>query len=570
MTNRLINNLFTVGAGVILVAICTRIGWVAPIEVEGVTFFNKGDFPRAAAAFSREVVKHPIDLGLRLSYAVTLLQLKQNKDALVQINKAAQMAPSAGIIKNLALSAETKDRNSKPTSSSLRLKASSQPGNNFFVQVGQDGSIGTLTLAARAQPRSAPVATLLGDAYQLTGRPEQAEQWYGKAMALAPQWSKPAVNLAVSLIDSEPSRAASLLEDVLRREPANAQAQLWLGDAYSRTGKRDQAMRSYQQAEASPQTSTEAKLRLGTNYLNSRDAPKAEQQFRDVQRIDPGNVAAQAGMAQSYSLQNRSTDANTNMAGAQQSSQAASPEIQAGVLLNRAQVARSSNDYVEADKWYFDASQANPSNQTIYLEMAQLYQKQNALPENIAAREKRLEAEPSDVPSLRFLSEAYKLTGDHSKRLDILRRLTASDQPDVWQWKVEVGNALWSKGDRESALRSWLDAVDVGYPTRTIAIGRAIMDHSAEAWVIAQLTQFQKTRTGIHLLYAIYTHQQKWSEALETINLVIAIDPQNATLYGQKAYVLRKLGRNQDAEETRRNQLNLTPQNKPTRSQKNH
>ncbi|GIV82634.1 MAG: hypothetical protein KatS3mg051_1988 [Anaerolineae bacterium] len=231
--------------------------------------FARGDYPRAARLLERKVESAPGDAGLRLALAVTLLQMKDPVRAIPHLDAVLRMFPGAGVVRRLRDSAENSAvQRGLKTPRPLVLSTPKTP-----ERAGPDTSLQLLRDAVHKHPSNAVLANLLADACQLSGDLKCAEEWYIKASALAPRWTKPRVGLAIAVLDSDPPRAANLLEAVLETEPMNAQARLWLGDAYARLGRMDDAMRCYRAAEAIPETRSDAKVRIGALLVRNNQVP---------------------------------------------------------------------------------------------------------------------------------------------------------------------------------------------------------------------------------------------------------------------------------------------------------
>ncbi len=526
----------------------------------GVRAFNTGDYKGAAASLAREVQASPDDLGLRITYAVALLQIKDYQTAAAQLDRAVALAPSASILRDLHVSTSARTRATKAgTAATMKPLAGAVvtpgPGQS------KDSSVAALRQAAIEHPASAAAASLLGDAYQLSGKLSEAEQWYRKAMALAPEWTKPAVGLALTALDTDPTRSANLLEDVLRRDPSNSQARLWLGDAYRRTGRQDLADRCYLQAAEDPLTRADALVRRGTQYMGQNQVLKAEEQFSRAQAVDPDNLPAVVGMAQTQSLRNDFGEAQKTAGSAADKSKALSPATQAKVYLNAAQVAQAAGNYDDAGHYIGTANRLAPDDQSIYAQEAGLYARQDSLRGWIAEQESALKQKPGDLTAMRRLAEGYRAAGDHVRRLEILDRLTEAGAAGAWQWKLQSAESLWALGRKDDACERWLSAVDAGYPTRTIRIAESIGSRAdASSYVTSRFSVRKSSRNAGHLLYAIASREGRYAEALAHLDRVIALDPKNVTLMGQRGWLLGKMGRSAEAEKAFHKQRDLIRQ----------
>ncbi|BCW99777.1 MAG: hypothetical protein KatS3mg024_2604 [Armatimonadota bacterium] len=204
------------------------------------------------------------------------------------------------------------------------------------------------------------------------------------------------------------------------------------------------------------------------------------------------------------------------------------------------------------------ATSLEPENQDAYACLARAYREAGTLAAEIQRRERQLRSSPGDCRPLRFLAEAYAEAGDRRRQIAVLDRLASLDPSGAWLWRMREGEARWSLGERDQALQAWLAAVDTGYPLRTEAIARSILAFGdASGFVTASLQRRPATARSLHLLYALAESGGDLHRALELLDRVITLDPGNASLYGQKGYLLRKMGRMEDAEQALRIQRSM-------------
>lgn len=528
----------------------------APEASPGVVAFNRAQYAAAAQSFAREVQAAPGDLGLRLNWAVALLQMKDYAAAAAQLDQAIRIAPGASILRDLHASAV---QGAKSKSQGALLKAGTNVSVVRSAGGAEDSSVGVLLQVLQEHPASAAAANLLGDACQLRGDLSGAERWYRKAAGLAPGWTRPLVGLALTVLDTDPTRSANLLEDVVRREPSNAQAKLWLGDAYRRTGKPDLAERYYLQAAEDPVTRADALVRRGTQYMVNNQALRAQEQFSKAEAADPGNLPAALGMAQAKVLQNDFGEARKSAEDAAARSAGLSPATQSTVYLNAAQIAQAAGDYSEAQVYFDTANRLDPGSQTVYAQQADLHTRQGNISTWNDQHERALKDSPDNLTALRSLAEGYRASGEHQKRLAVVERLVDVDAANSWMWRLQAAESLWALGRKTDACDRWVASVDAGYPTRTIRIADSIGSLAGAAqYVQARLAALKPTRNTHHLQFALDRRAGHLEQALAEIDSVIALDPDNVTLIGQRGSLLQQMGRGVEAEEAFRRQRELT------------
>ena len=144
---------------------------------------------------------------------------------------------------------------------------------------------------------------LLGDAYQLEEAWTDADTAYREARRLAPLWSKPVVNGGLSLLAQGKTEAAlRSFADALRLDPANAQAQVWKGEAELRAGHNDRAIKTLQQVASSRAIAgnlrVQANTTLGMAFANNRSYGSAISALGTARKLAPDDAAAAAALGE--------------------------------------------------------------------------------------------------------------------------------------------------------------------------------------------------------------------------------------------------------------------------------
>jgi len=519
--------------------------------------FGAGNYATAAGVYARAASARPDDVGLRVSAGVSLLLAKDYLGASRQLAEAVRIAPDAAVILQLK---QTADREAEARGLKMArpiiVGTRATPGSPAPTK---DTSIPRLLGAANALPDSAPLASLLGDAYQLAGDLGNAQTWYRKAAGLAPKWTKPRLGLAMALLDSDPPTAANLLEGVLKEEPGNAQAALWLGDAYTRMGRSEDAMSFYRRAESVPQTKADAKVRIGNELMKGQQVPQALQVFNEAQEVDPGNVGALAGAAQTNAILSNQADAIQTAEKTKDATQQASAQTQSKVLNVTGTVQSMAGNYQPAIDDLNFAVKLDPTNQDAYAQLARTFRNNGTLAgQNVYFAEK-LQSSPRDVQALRYLVEGYEQSGDLGRQIAVLEQLASVDPAGGWTWRMRQGEAYWKQGARDKAFSAWLASVDLGYPNRTTRIAEAISRHEGAQGFVADRLGGRAGKTALHLRFAIENMRGNREQALALLDRVISMDPGNASLYGQKGFLLRAMGRDEDAQKALSHQRDLIP-----------
>lgn len=259
---------------------------------EGDAALRQGDMMAATRGYLSAAVANPHDAMTRLAAGVALADMGRNLDALAQFKRAVEFAED-DVIANLLLQNALAESGAASEAQTLNQDIYRRFGRPKGSGLDASTSVNRLTAALRRSPESPLFALLLGDAYQLSEQWDKADAAYRRALALAPNWSKPRVNLGLSrLAQGKTDDAIAQFEQALRRDPKNAQARLWKSDAELRAGKNAQAIRTLaplMRVRNVGETAilAQAHANTGRAYANTRDFANATLNFNEAQKLAP-------------------------------------------------------------------------------------------------------------------------------------------------------------------------------------------------------------------------------------------------------------------------------------------
>ncbi len=101
----------------------------------------------------------------------------------------------------------------------------------------------------------------------------------------------------------------SLWSDVVAKSPHNARARVSLGAAYMAKGRRDDAVREYQEAIQLDPAQPEAHNNLGTDYIAKGRLDDAMREYQLAIRLDPGLAEAHDNLGKAYQAKGQLDDA---------------------------------------------------------------------------------------------------------------------------------------------------------------------------------------------------------------------------------------------------------------------
>ncbi|HLM57711.1 MAG TPA: tetratricopeptide repeat protein [Pyrinomonadaceae bacterium] len=146
-----------------------------------------------------------------------------------------------------------------------------------------------LNVVLKAAPEDAAALNLLGAIRAQQGRLDEAESLFKRAVRGDEGLTGARMNLAhLHLLKREPERAAAELREVLRREPANAEAGHRLAWLLLKVGRLDECVALAESLKGTPAASAPLFAVLGEARLKKGDARAAVSAFQSAVGLNPG------------------------------------------------------------------------------------------------------------------------------------------------------------------------------------------------------------------------------------------------------------------------------------------
>jgi Flp pilus assembly protein TadD len=156
-----------------------------------------------------------------------------------------------------------------------------------------------LSNVAKLEPNDARVFNLLGTIRAKQGDLGGAETFFLRASRLDHDMLGAHMNLAyLYVLKHEPDKTAFELAQVLRIDPANADAAYKLGSLRLTQGKPDAAIELVTKFSEKNALTVPLLLVLGDAYLNKGDVKNAEERYRNALALQTESAEAQLGLAQ--------------------------------------------------------------------------------------------------------------------------------------------------------------------------------------------------------------------------------------------------------------------------------
>ncbi|RMH17147.1 MAG: tetratricopeptide repeat protein [Acidobacteria bacterium] len=321
--------------------------------------------------------------------------------------------------------------------------------------------------AARRSPPNAAFYVHFGDALLQAGEPQQAARRYRRALELQPEMSHALYGLArVAIDDGDAGKAVGLLERAARAAPNHGEVHALLAQLYGRLGEPEQAARHELLARAYPEAtrprdavveameaeavSSRSYTQRGLRLIDEGRFAEAEETFRRVLEIRPGNARDHANLGGALARQGKLEEAiehyrqalaldpddpyahnNLGMALAESGDLgAASRELETAIRIeatyaeahhNLGLVRARAGDLEAAIAHYRDALRLAPS-ASVHTDLGTALASRGQLAAAIDHWRRALEIDPRELSACYNLSLALSQRGDHRGAIDNLRQ----------------------------------------------------------------------------------------------------------------------------------------------------
>lgn len=190
----------------------------------------------------------------------------------------------------------------------LLVKAKAEADGNNYAAAQEDYE---KYLAQR--PHDAAAHFDLGYVFTAQKEKDKAIAEYRKAVQLDPKMMDAQLNLGISLLSEDPQGAIEPLQNVTTLDDSFERGHFLLGVAEERSGNATAAEKEYSVAVKLNPNDADAHNALARSYLAAGKAADAEDEFRQVLRLKPGDPEtdreAELGLAESLLEQKKNADA---------------------------------------------------------------------------------------------------------------------------------------------------------------------------------------------------------------------------------------------------------------------
>ncbi len=519
----------------------------------GVGMFGNQRYEQALALFDKALANADEQgadvLSLDKVYfhrAATLMALGRNKEALADLEMAAQIKPDLyEAYHNLAIAyAQTcspvlqLDRAVAAAETAVRLRPDEAGARrllgDLYHQTGREEDAKEALLAALdRQPDDALAQRLLGDVYTALGQADAAAQAYERALALVPESAAGDAAAEVQRGDvlvsaGRYAEAVSAYEAARAADPGRSAPLRGLGNAYFWQGEVEKAVEVYQAwAQIAPEDA-EAPLLIGLAYAHAGQTEKA---------IPALERAAQ-------------------LVEAQETCDPAPMLVLAGLYWQQ-------DDLERAAETYKKALAIDPSNADVHYILGSTYLLQDRWDEAVPSLREAVDLRPDFVEALQALGQSYIASESWEEALATYEQLAALTPQDASVY-LALGDAHSQLGHLEDAAAAYQQAVTaeasaVGYVL--LGLTKAQMGDSESAIAAyQQALALDPNHAGAHQSLGLaYQMQGNPAEAAAAYRKAITL-AETAPLQIQLGTVLGRLGRSDEALAALERALALDPQ----------
>jgi tetratricopeptide (TPR) repeat protein len=500
------------------------------------------------------------DPGRSESYLnLALLQLRSNLPALAEVNfkKAADLGPKAmnaqlalgGFYQSQSRFGESEQqfkhamdvdpKDPAPRAALVRLmmtEGKKAEIENFLRQTKND-------LADDSEGYR-----MLGDFYFASGDLDKATAEYGSLYSAHSRDTQVKKNYVQLLIlKNRLDEAAKLNGEILKSNPRDVDALVYLGQVQLRRGDANGAADSLQNALKNDPDNAVAHYQLGIAFDQQHNEARAESEWREAIRLRPDLIDAQRALA---SVELRRGDLDALVQTAQQII-AAQPYSADGFLL-RAVAEINGRKYTEAEQDLRKAMAAAPASPAPYVQMGNMRLVQKQFGEAEKFYQQALDKDPSSIDGLNGLLNTYFAEKQPDKAVAAANAQIAK-LPNNSAFYDLLGTALFNgKNDlkaAETALRKAVE-LDKNNSDALVKLGKVQIAEGAADQALATYQQSIKDNpreTSFYILAGeLYESQNKWDNAKAMYQQALNIEPNHPLASNNMAYVILQQGGNVD------------------------
>ena len=389
---------------------------------------------------------------------------------------------------------------------------------------------------------------MLGDFYYAGGDLDKATAEYGSLYNEHPRDMQVKKNYVQLLIlKNRLDEAAKLNGEILKANPRDVEALVYLGQVQLRRGDAYGAVDSLQSAFKNDPDNAVAHYQLGIAFDQQHNEARAESEWREAIRLRPDLTDAQRALA---SVELRRGDLDAVMQTAQQII-TAQPYSADGFML-RAVAEINGRKYNDAEQDLHKAMEVAPASAAPYVQMGNLHLVQKQFSEAEKSYQQALDKDPASSDGLSGLLNTYFAENQPDKAVAAANAQLAKS-PNNSAFYDLLGTALFNgkkdlKG-AEAALRKAVE-LDRNNSDALVKLGKVQVAEGAADQALATYQQSIKDNPREISFYILagelYESQNKWDNAKAMYQQALNIEPNHPLASNNMAYVILQQGGNVD------------------------
>lgn len=517
----------------------------------------KGD--RAAALTQ---IQHALDLEPNKAAFHTTMGLLQGSDpgqsgsAEEQLRKAVSL-DSSNVTAHLALASMLQRKGDvQGALDQVKAAVAGDPKNLtarislaqlYFRQGDKTNAEATLRQATEDLGDTSMGADVLESYYMRSGEIDKGVSVYSELAAKHPKSTPIKLAYARLLVAKKDIPGAkSVVAGLVKTDSSDPGVAVLNGILLLNDGKTNEAFDVLQKAAKNSPDNVPVKIWLGRASLGKGDLNTAQQSFSDASRLNPTNLEAADGLAQTAV---RRHDAAL-LGQVAEKAIAAAPQSGVGYIWRgMSEAAQQHNDKAEAD--FRQAIKIDPKNSGAYLEMGQLLVVEKKFAEARPMLEQALAANPSSDRALGMLASMDMADKQLPKAISRVQAQIAK-APQNSQMYVQLSELQLRAGDANGSLDAAQKAMQLNPAdgTAVMAYSRAQLAHGDVNKVIDGWQQWLKTHPNDAAAYAILGTLQQGTgakdKAIEAYKKSLQIEPEQPIASNNLAYLMVEGGQNTD------------------------
>jgi tetratricopeptide (TPR) repeat protein len=340
--------------------------------------------------------------------------------------------------------------------------------------------------------------------------------------------------------------ANKLNDEILKNAAADSEALIYRGQIQVRQGHPSQAAESLQQALNSDTENPIAHYHLGVAFDQMGNLARAESEWREAVRLNPGLVDAQKALA-AAEMRRNDWEALNGTAGHLVETQPGNPDgyvLRAMAEINRGQESKGEGDIRKA-------IEIAPQSPVGYIHLGNLRARQKQYAEAQKAYEQALEKDANASDALAGIVNTFLSQNQPQKAVTRIQAQLAK-QPSNSNYHFLLGAVLFNNKDlkgAEAELRRSVD-LDKSNAEAQIKLGQV---QTAQGQVDQAISTYQayiadnpRDIRFYILTGELYESKKDWAKAKDVYQKVLQIQPDNPLASNNLAYVMLQEGGNVD------------------------